>query len=84
MSTTRHDPQPAQNYIKYCISEDKRELDLLRLHTLSVIDDKAKFDGATPDQIRKHFDHWAADEAVKNASEFFLRRNHDLRQSMVD
>lgn len=37
-------------------------------HELVVMDDRSRFDGAGPDQIRRHFNDWAVDELQRNWS----------------
>jgi valyl-tRNA synthetase len=41
-------------------------LDLLPRHRLVVVDDRARFDGASPDRVREHFTEWAEEELRRN------------------
>jgi hypothetical protein len=40
----------------------KSDIDLLSRHSLVLMNDKVKFDGATSHKIRDHFSSWVADE----------------------
>ncbi|KAK2818428.1 hypothetical protein FQN49_007908, partial [Arthroderma sp. PD_2] len=39
----------------------EKRMDLLPYHEMTIMDDKARFDGATSHDIRDHFGNWVAD-----------------------
>ena len=41
-------------------------LDLLPRHRLVVMDDRSRFDGATPERVREHFNRWVPEELKRN------------------
>ncbi len=46
--------------------EAEDRLDLLPRHRLVVMDDRSRFDGATPDSVRAHFNNWVLEELRRN------------------
>ncbi|KAL2004628.1 hypothetical protein VTN00DRAFT_3364 [Thermoascus crustaceus] len=49
--------------------EAEGRMDLLPRHELIVMDDKARFDGATSHEIRDQFHRWVADEMMNRLAE---------------
>ena len=41
-------------------------LDLLPRHRFVLMDDRSKFDGATPERVREHFNKWVPEELKRN------------------
>jgi hypothetical protein len=52
--------------VKEASGKPRDRLDVLARHQLVVMNDRSQFDGATPDQVRKHFTNWAVDELRRN------------------